>query len=277
MNLKNVFLGLAFTMLIFSCSDDSSTTAEPALDSNQAKTSIEIDDVTDEVSQIAENQIDIQNKNMASTNDAPQSMLPPCATVTVVVTGNTWTRTVDFGTVGCLMPNGNVLKGKIIIAKTVGANPMTKTYSITFDTFYINARLIQGNKTIVRSLTTTAPIQPTTTMTMNISVTFGNGTTFTKTGTRTSKMIEGFNTPIWNDNVFEITGNWSTTRPNYSQTTTVTSPLIHKMNCQFRRVQGVLTIVKNNNTAVIDFGDGTCDNQALLTINGNTSTITLGN
>ena len=277
MKIKNLVLGLALSMFVLSCSKDDSSATNNDLNATQAKTSAEIDNISDDVSTIVENQIDIQISETGRMANPPESFLPPCATVTTVISGNTWTRTIDFGTVGCTMPNGNVLKGIIIISKSANSTPLIRTYSITFDGFYVNARLIEGNKTIVRTLTTVAPIHPTSTMTMNITVTFPNGNAFVRTGTRTSEMIEGFGTAIWSDNIFRVTGNWSTTRPNWSQTTTITSPLIFRMNCQYRLVRGVLEIVRNNNTAVIDYGNGTCDNEATLTINGNTTTITFGN
>lgn len=275
MKIKKLILGFTLSLLVLSCSQDEATT-DTSLDIAQTQKSAELDNITDDISAITENQIDIQSKELQTTNDTPQSFLPPCVTITVVIAENTWTRTIDFGTEGCTMPNGKVLKGKIIIAKSVDTNPLSRTYSITFDNFYVNARLIEGNKTIVRSLSTVAPIHPTSAMTMNITVTFPNGESFVRTGNRVSEMIEGFGTPIWNDNIFRVTGTWSTSRPNWSQTTTITSPLLFKMNCQYRLVQGTVQIVRNNNTASLDYGDGSCDNQATVNINGNVSTITFG-
>lgn len=274
MKIKNLLLGLTLSMFVLSCSNDDSNSNN--LDTAQAKTSAEIDKITDDVSAIVDNQIDIQLSETGRT-DTPESFLPPCATVTTVVSGNTWTRTIDFGT-GCTMPNGNVLSGMIIITKTANSDPFSRTFSVTFNDFHINNRLIEGNKTIVRTLTTVAPIHPTSTMTMNISVTFPNGETFVRTGNRVSEMIEGFGTPIWADNIFRVTGNWSTTRPNWSQTSTITTPLVFRMNCQYRLVRGVIEIARNNNTAVINYGDGTCDNEATISINGGpANTFTFGN
>ncbi|WNM19202.1 hypothetical protein [Flavobacterium capsici] len=278
MKIKNLVLGLALSMFILSCSKDDSSSNDNTLNAAQARTSAEIDNMTEDVSAIVENQIDIQLNDTGRMSDAPESFLPPCATVTTVVTGNTWTRTIDFGTTGCTMPNGNVLSGMIIITKTVNSDPLTRTFSVTFDNFHFNARLVEGNKTIVRTLTTVAPIHPTSTMTLNLTVTFPNGDSFVRTGNRVSEMIEGFGTPIWADNIFRVTGNWSTTRPNWSQTTTITTPLVFRMNCQYRLVRGVLEIVRNNNTAVINYGDGTCDNEATISINGGpANTFTFGN
>lgn len=277
MNVKKLIFGLTLSMFIFSCNKDDSTSSN-SLDASQARTSVEIDKLTDDVSYVIENQIDIQLSDSGKMTEIPESLLPPCATVTTVITGNTWTRTIDFGTEGCTMPNGNVYKGVITISKILTSNPLSKTFTITFENFYSNARLIEGTKTIVRTLTTVAPIHPTSTMTMNITVTFPNGESYERTGNRVSEMIEGFGTAIWSDNIFSVTGNWSTTRLNWSQTTTITTPLVFKMNCQYGLVQGEIQIVRNNNSAVINYGDGTCDNQATISINGSApATFTFGN
>lgn len=265
-------------MFILSCSKDDSSSTSDSLNIAQAKTSAEIDNISDDVSAIVENQIDLQLLDTGKMTETPESILPDCATITTVVTGDTWVRTIDFGTEGCTIFNGKILKGMIIITKTVNSNPLTRTFTVTFDGFYINARLIEGTKTIVRTLTTVAPIHPTSAMTMNITVTFPNGDVYERTGNRVSEMIEGFGTAIWSDNAFSVTGNWSTTRPNWSQTTTITSPLLFRMNCQYRLVQGEIQIVRNNNSAIINYGDGMCDNQATISINGGiANTFTFGN
>jgi hypothetical protein len=114
-------------------------------------------------------------------------------------------------------------------------------------------------------------------MTLDMTVTFPNGNVYTRVGTRIREMVEGIDTPsVWLDNVFLITGNWTTTLPNGStQTSTITTPLKIRMNCNYI-VSGVLAFTRNNNTAILDYGiDNGCDNLATATINGVTYTITL--
>lgn len=274
--MKHLLLACCLSLFIFSCSKEDSPATE-AFDISEAKTSAEIDGFTEDISAIIDNQIDIQTSVSGKSANVPDSFLPPCATVTMVITGNTWVRTIDFGTQGCALPNGNIYKGKIIITKTVSTTPLSKTFTITFDNFYINARKIEGTKTLVKTLTTVAPIHPTSTMTMNITVIFPNGFSYVRTGTRVSEMVEGFSTAVWNDNIFKVTGSWTTTRPNWSQTSTIMVPLIFRMNCQYRLVRGKVEIVRNSNVALVDYGDGTCDNIATITINGTTTPFTFGN
>ncbi|HLF52158.1 hypothetical protein [Flavobacterium sp.] len=278
MKTKILLFGMLLFLLTFnSCDTKDDAGNSSTLSADEANVNAKIDEITDDVSKIVEDQYNVQE----NSGDAPQSILPACATLTTVVSGNTWTRTIDFGTTGCAMPNGNILTGIIIVSGSTDFNQPSHTITYSFIDFYHNAKLIQGNKTIVRSLQSTTAnqaIHPVANMTIDMSVTYPNGNVYTRVGTRVREMVEGFDTPlVWIDNVFVITGNWTTTLPNAAvQTSTITTPLTVRMNCNYI-VSGAITIVRNNVTAVLDYGNGVCDNVATVTINGVTNTITLGN
>lgn len=275
MKIKNLLLGLTLSMFVLSCSkDDSSSTSEMS----EAQVSAKIDMATEDVARIAEDQYALQANPGAGKNSFETQDLPECATVTIALTATTWTRTVVFD--NCTLPNGNVLDGTIIVSGSLNFDTPSHTISYSFVDFHHNNILIEGNRTIVRSLQSTAAlttIHPVATMSIDMTVTFPNGNVYHRVGNRVRELIEGFATPmIWADNVFSITGSWTTTFPAGTQTSTITTPLRVRANCP-NIVSGVVEIVRNDNTAVLDYGDGECDNQATLTINGNTTTITLGN
>jgi hypothetical protein len=54
----------------------------------------------------------------------------------------------------------------------------------------------------------------------------------------------------------------------------VTTPLVRKFTCRWF-VSGVLTINFTGGQALLDFGNGQCDNRATLTVNGQNREITL--
>lgn len=276
MKTKNLVLGLALSMFILSCSKDDNSS--PSSELSEAQVSAKIDLVTEDVAKIAEDQYTLQANPGAGKNDLETQDLPECATVTVQLTATTWTRTVVFD--NCTLPNGNVLDGTIIVSGSLNFDTPSHTISYSFVDFHHNNILIEGNKTIVRSLQSTATltaVHPVANMTIDMTVTFPNGNVYHREGNRVREMIEGFSTPIiWMDNVFSISGSWSTTFPAGNRTSTITTPLRVEANCPYI-VSGVVTTVRNDNTATLDYGDGDCDNQATLTINGNTTTITLGN
>jgi hypothetical protein len=277
MKIKNLVLGLALSMFILSCSKDDSSASSSDL--NEAQVSTKIDMVTEDVAKIAEDQFTLQaNPGAGKNSDLETQALPPCATVDIQVTATSWTRTVTFD--NCTLPNGNVLDGTIIVSGSVNFDTPSHTISYSFVDFHHNDILIEGNRTIVRSLQSTATlaaVHPVATMSIDMTVTFPNGNEYHRVGNRVREMIEGFGTPmIWADNVFSISGSWSTTFPAGTRTSTITTPLRAEANCP-HIVSGVVTTVRNNNTAILDYGNGDCDNQATLTVNGTTTTITLGN
>ena len=276
MKIKNLVLGLALSMFILSCSKDDNSS--PSSDLSDAQVSTKIDMVTEDVAKIAEDQYALQVNQGAGKNDLETQDLPECATVTVQLTATTWTRTVVFD--NCTLPNGNVLDGTIIVSGSLNFDTPSHTISYSFVDFHHNNILIEGNRTIVRSLQSTATltaVHPVANMTIDMTVTFPNGNVYQREGNRVREMIEGFSTPIiWMDNVFSISGSWSTTFPAGTRTSTITTPLRVEANCP-HIVSGVVTTVRNDNTATLNYGNGDCDNQATLTVNGNTTTITLGN
>jgi hypothetical protein len=135
--------------------------------------------------------------------------------------------------------------------------------------------LIQGNRTVTRSLGTStyqANVHPICVMDMNMTFTNANGV-HTRVGTRTRECVEGYTTALWTDNVYVVTGNWTTTFPNgnvHSNAISSTSPIRVRLNCDYRVVSGTVNITRPNHTAVLDYGAGTCDNIATLSIDGGT-------
>jgi outer membrane murein-binding lipoprotein Lpp len=241
----------------------------------------EIDATVDDLSIIAEDQFDMQKSSAAKTSAGMKSMLPPCATVTAVLTNETWTRTIDFGTQGCAMPNGNILKGKIIISFSKNFTTPIRTISYKLEGFYHNDKLIEGSKTITHELKTSdllATVHPVTTHSIDVKITYPDGKIYSRVGTRVREMVEGFATMTnWEDNVFNVWGYHITTFPNGSvYTCTIKTPLLIKMSCKMPfPVSGVVEIVKNDSTATLDYGNGDCDKLATITVNGVTKEIVI--
>ena len=207
------------------------------------------------------------------------TFLPDCATIVYADTKTSWIRTVDFGTDGCAMKNGNILKGKVTISGSVDFTQPSYTVTCSFDNFYHNGNLIQGGYSMVRTFGSTANLQtahPVLTMNVDLKVIAPNGIARTITGTRVREMIVGFETPAqWLDDAFLISGDLFVTSPKGKITSTITAPLKVTMNCN-HVIQGVIVYTKNAKTASLDYGDGTCDNEAMCTINGEVKKIILG-
>ena len=285
MKTTKIILGFVFVLLTFSCNkeDDNSASITPTEIAMNAK----MDIANDDVSKIVEDQLSANEGISGKVEAVISPFLPTCATVTrvpefgtVLTPGTLITKTINFGTTGCALPNGNILKGIIVISFTFQPNATSHTITYTFNNFFHNAIKFDGTKNFTRVLATSSAnsnIHPIVTMNMDMTATFPNGEVISRVGTRVREIVEGLSTPVWIDNIYEVTGSWVTTFPNGTvQTSTITSPLRKRMNCP-NIVRGIITIVRNNNTATLDYGVGECDNIAILTINGTTTTITLGN
>jgi hypothetical protein len=296
MKVKFLFLGLVLSLFTVSCTKD--TADNSIFTADEATVNAKIDLANDDVSDIVEGQFETTMFNSISgktTKTAINTLtnIPTCATITRVpafgtapTVGQTVTKTIDFGTTGCAMPNGNILKGKINISFVYDPTASSHTINYEFVNFYHNAIKIDGNKTFTRNLsvaTATSASHPIVVMNMQLTATFADGRVFNRVGTRTREIVEGYGTPlVLADNIYKVTGNWTTTFPNTTQqTSTITTPLLVKMSCIAVKkpllVKGVITFVRNGNSATLDYGNGDCDNIAVFTINGNSYTITIGN
>ena len=288
------FLAPIFVLVAFFGCEKDNVTSTDSLTSDDALVSAKIDMASDDVSNIVDQLFDNINGSTIAyrgvNND--NSVFSNCATITrvpafgtAITPGTQVTKTIDFGTTGCQLNNGNIVKGKIIISFVFQPTAVSHTVTYTFDNFYHNNIKFVGTKTFTRTMTaataTTAP-HPIVTMLLDMTITMPNGDVYTRVGSRTREMIEGFDTPqVFADNIYKITGNWNTTHPNGSvQTATITTPLRARMSCLAVNkpllVLGVITFVKNNVTATLDYGNGDCDNTAVFTVNGNSYTIIIG-
>jgi hypothetical protein len=274
---------------IFFASCNKNDSDNSYMSKEEAQSSSKIDLASDDVSSIVEDQYNNINSSSFSNKNG-EVALSTCATITRVpsfgtalVDGDQVTKTIDFGS-GCTLSNNNVVSGKIVITFTYHPTATSQTVNYSFVNFYHNSIKIEGDKTFTRTMsiaTATSPSHPIVVMTMDLTVTI-NGQIHHRVGTRTREIIAGYDTPnVFSDNVYSITGNWTTTHPTGTVNSTITTPLQAKMSCMNQNkpllVQGVITFTKNNHTATLDYGSGECDNLAVYTVNGNSYNIVIGN
>jgi len=284
MKTKFLFIGTLVVLSFFiSCNSDDKTNdgTTTAISKDEIITNSQIDASIDDVTNIAEDQFTAQQNVTGKPSGPVKNFLPSCATITTVLANNTWTRTVDFGVEGCTLENGNTVKGKMVISFSNDFAASTQTISYTFDGFYHNGKKLQGSKSIVRTVKTTdllATAHPVFTAAIDITVTFDDGGVYTRKGSLVKEMVEGFDTWFnWDDNAYLVTGSGTTTFPNGDTfTAEITTPLQFKAVCKRSfAVKGIVSITKNGATAVIDYGDGTCDSLAKITKDGVTEEIDL--
>ena len=290
MKTKKIILITLITVGTFiSCSKVADAVLEEAtpLTSSDLITEANIDSTIDDISNLVQDQYGVQallaSKPSVSIIAAHTSILPSCATATGVLKDNTYTRTIDFGTTGCVLNNGNTIKGKIIMTFTKEfdlSNGVVRTINYSLVNFYHNGNLVVGDKSITISKKTTtqlATVHTVITHAIDTKITFADNKTYTRKGTLTRELIEGEATLALADNVYAVTGATNTTLPNGAiVTNTITSALILKASCDKPYpLQGSVTTAKNSYEAIIDFGKGECDNLATFTTKGITLTFEL--
>ena len=272
MKTKILALSLVASLFIISCAKDNP--ADNPISVTDVSLSGKIDNVADDVAQVAESQSNETPSIAGRNSNSTASVLSSCATVTTAQTGNTWTRTVDFGSVNCTLNNGNHVRGKIIITFTNDFTALTRTISYSFNNFYHNDRHVEGNQTVVKTILNNG--HPQATINLDMTVTNPDGGIFKRVGTRVREFTEGYSTPlVLSDNVYSITGNWTTTLPTGNvHTATINTPVVVKLICT-HIVSGTITFEKAHTTAILDYGNGDCDANATITINGVVHNITL--
>jgi len=251
-------------MLFFSsCSeeDDAQVTDETTaqLTAEQSKQSAEADKSADAVFNLME----MAYAELEESDGRNASLFTDCVTITISSEGGVTFVTLDFG-FGCELNNGAVVSG--IINLTYG--PViagTRNITYLFDNFTYNAKEIAGGGTIYRERNN-ANGNPQSTVNKALEITFPNGVVADLTGTRVAEWIEGAGSGTWMDNVFLITGDRQIVfSSGFTHNALVTEALRREATCPYF-VSGVLELTRNNGSGTLDFGDGTCDNLAVLTI-----------
>lgn len=203
----------------------------------------------------------------------------PCYTVTVdPVTRGVFpkTITIDFGT-GCTGADGRTRRGKIITVYTGKMKTPGSKATTTFDGFYVDSIKVEGTH-IVENQSTTDNRVFTLTL-QNGKLTSPSGSYVAANRTHTWTQTSGSSTPnLPGDDVYQITGSSDGTASAAGVTvqwsTNITQPVVRNFTCRWA-VSGQVTITHNAKTGVLDYGTGTCDNKATLTVGTKTYDITL--
>lgn len=184
-----------------------------------------------------------------------------CASVTESSTTFPKTVTIDFGT-GCTGPNGYTKKGKIIVEMSNLLTVIGATRTFTFDGFSINDVVITGTKKLTNSgLNSSGNLD--ITVVSDITMTNSNGAR-TKSFTHNREWI-GHSTCDTADDEFKITGSGSISRSDGKERNYLITTAIHiKASCRYP-ISGIVDFGTAKIGAILDYGDGTCDELAIIT------------
>lgn len=229
-------------------------------------------------------------------------ILAPCATITVDSPNKTFT--VDFGTTGCEGTDKRTRTGKLIYNYSASTNSATAyrhpgfSCTITSDKYKVDGNeVIINNKTVTN--TTQLGFNPSTTnLTWTISANIqiikaNNGGTITWTCSRTKTLLNTNDptvyaangaTPInWLKAKIQISGSASGTNAGGENFASTATNLVRDFQCTPNSFQphrhpfisGTIEYTPGNRpTRYVDFGAGTCDFNAKVTIKGVTYDVT---
>jgi hypothetical protein len=275
-------LGLAIST--FGCKKDDkdpdtfTADQEVAVDGNRVETE------TEDVSEIEDDIMAKESVNFGRVNTGDTVTYPyGCGTFTVVRKGNNSTGkvTVNFGT-GCVGDDGKTRKG---IIEWTFTDRIRKPNAVIVTSFINYGVKKPGGEDFVMidnasKKTTTNNSQTESANTLiikrdlDMKLNFSDGASFTQQGTKNIKLELNVPGNRW-DNVHTVLTGSSLTgidRRGRNYTWTATSDIVRKSACAlqgiYKPVSGVLTIANDSKTKVIDFGNGNCDNEVTVTING---------
>ncbi len=183
--------------------------------------------------------------------------------------------TYDFHN-GCTGADGKVRAGKVIVNYTgTGHFDPGSSWVVTFDSFYVNTRHVEGTRSVVNNGFNTDNNMNWTITASNMRITKTDGSWRTWNSLRNREMVAGYGDTIWENDDYIINGTADGTNSDGDAVNCVLTDLRREHDCNWI-TSGTLTITPSSRPVrTIDFGNGTCDDQATVTKNGVTRVITL--
>ncbi len=206
-----------------------------------------------------------------ATCDWPD-VLPACATV-VSGSGTYPDTTVITFDPGCMGPGGYTRSGSLVVILSDDLAIPGAVRTVIFDGYEIDGYGISGQITLENTGTDLSG-NPVFSRIADLIWTFPSATLERNfVGTRT--WISGWTTPECLDNVFDLSGSGSLSGPWGTSTQTILEPLRVDRSCGYI-IDGTLQLDGPRGLRTLDYGDGSCDDLADLTVpSGETYTVDL--
>lgn len=275
MNTKQIIplLGIALITSIVSCrKDNKDGDYEVSVSQNAVfaeNTLVETWKIVDQAGAYVE----LVNYRNGNTNNIMQ---PGCANITVENVSSTAKKTtIDFGVTDVTCRDGKRRRGIIYLAYDGSYLSLNKENVVTFENFFVNDYKVNGTSKVIFS-GKNAQNQSVYSIEDDIIINNPNGASMTWKNQRTRTFVAGENTTFISDgmagvtdDVFELSGNGSGVAFNgTSFTVTITEPLQQKGDCRFISKGKAEVAPSGSTTRTIDFGNGTCDTEIGIIING---------
>jgi len=276
MKISRIILSILFlagiTFLQTSCSKDNTEPADTQADTSTAADNAQAENIYEDVSVWADRAMSGATYKSTLVDTV---YMGTCVLATLDLSVMPYKLTIDFGPVNCQCDDGKWRRGKIFVTFNGGYFQPGTIITHTFENYFVNDNQVLGTRTVTNLGRNNAG-----NLHWNIAVSGqiiknNNGGTILWNSNRQREWIEGEGQP-WYKWVYLITGTASGTKANgVSYSVNITNPLKKKFNCEWL-VSGTLEIQSAEHPQVtLDYGEGTCDATATVTILGQIYTITL--
>lgn len=267
------FLSCLSVMAFISCQKNETASLEDEVSISQQEAQLEV--VLSDVDFIVEEAIMLNSSSSRTSTLDSSVYLNDCPVITVNNESKPKVMTIDFGT-ACTGKDGKIRSGKIIVT-TETLSRLSSTRNKTFENFYVDEKKIEGS--VTKSIEKDTSLRTNTAVLVeDITITFPDNEV---SAHRTSNMTRKTFRNNLKDRLDDQVVSWGTilyTRVSGVKVTKVIteeSPLVFNVACQ-HIVSGVVSFssTENKNWS-LDYGNGDCDDKAMLTKNGVTKEITI--
>lgn len=176
------------------------------------------------------------------------------------------TLTIDYGTNGVTGPHGHVRKGKLVIDYSAPMNTSGAVRTLNHVDFFIDDVEIGGTIALTNQGMNASGDLVFLRVVLDRSLTFPSGKISSWTASQILTQVEGVGTDQRLDDVWSITGSATgSNRDGKSFSLNTTEALLYPTTCRWI-VDGVIEVVVAGETISIDYGDGSCNNDATITL-----------
>lgn len=267
-------LSILFTLsvvILVSCTDDSEDVTSSGATSLDLTTEASIESSYEDVDVISE-------AGMAELSNSGRVMRDPlleCATVEKDTANNV--ITIDYGE-GCEGPNGHVRSGKIIIEYSERRFVPGAFRTVTLENFHVDSIAVEGTRTITNTAESLDENPQFEVVLSGGRLTFPDGTFATREATHIRTWFRA-NNPLQDS--ASLTGEArGVLRDGTTYSIVIIEDLVFERTCRTNGVvvpvAGVKQITYGDDQVItIDYGDGTCDNLAEVTQDGETQIVNI--
>jgi hypothetical protein len=272
-------LMLILTSLLFAVSSCNKSDTDDNSDMSLATDNSIVQSVFDQPQSMADQAATYGSLQTFILNNSDVDLLSSCATITHDSVSIPRKLTINFGTTNCWCNDGKARRGKIIVSYTGFYRDSGTVITFTFDNYAVNDYVVTNTSTkVITNKGRKTNGHPWFTIYENGGVIKpSNGRTISWISNRENEWIAGYNTRwYWADDEYLISGTASgVTATTLAYTMTIKTPLHIMLNCH-NVVAGVVDITPlAKDTYTLDYGNGTCDNQATVTYKNKTFNITI--